>query len=124
MMIKVGGFVEWAQVYNNYYGTSRRIIEHYLKEGRGVILDLDTQGASSIKKAYPDTLLIFLKTPSEGDLRERLLKRGRDSDDEIKCRVAYARNELAKVAQYDHVIVNDDLDRAMDEARAIVSGFC
>lgn len=122
-MIAAGDFVEWAQVYNNYYGTSRRLIEQHLSQGRGVILDLDTQGATNIKKAFPEALLIFLKTPKLEDLRERLLKRGRDSAAEIERRLAYAQNELSQIGQYDHVIVNDDLDKAVDEARQIVKKY-
>lgn len=122
-MIANDDFVEWAEVYGNYYGTSRRIIEQYLKAGRGVILDLDTQGAANIKKSYHGACLIFLKTPELLDLRNRLVKRGRDSTQEIERRLAYAQNELAKINQYDHVIINDDLDRAVNEARHIVKNL-
>ena len=119
-MIAADDLVEWAQVYNNFYGTSRHLIEDHLKRGRGVILDLDTQGAANIKKAYPAAVLVFLKTVTLDDLRHRLVKRGRDSQAEIERRLAYAQNELAKVDQYDHVILNDNLDRAVDQARQII----
>lgn len=119
-LIKAGEFLEWAPVYDNYYGTSKRIIEEKLAAGMGVILDVDTQGAASIKALFPDAVLIFLNTPSLMDLQNRLTKRGRDSGDEIKKRVAYAENENAKMGQYDYVVLNDDFDRAVDEVKAIV----
>lgn len=122
-MIAAGDFVESAQVYNNYYGTSRRLIEWHLSQGRGVILDLDTQGATNIKKVFPKAALIFLQTPTMDDLRKRLVRRGRDSAAEIEGRLAYAQNELSKIDQYDHVIVNDNLDKAVDEARHIVKKY-
>jgi guanylate kinase len=120
-LIKAGEFLEWAQVYDNYYGTSKRIIEEKLAKGSGVILDVDTQGAASIKTLFPDAVLIFLNTPSLKDLQDRLTMRGRDSNDEIKKRVAYAENENAKMAQYDYVILNDDFDRAVGEVKGIVA---
>lgn len=120
-LIKAGEFLEWAQVYDNYYGTSKRIIEEKLAKGCGVILDVDTQGAASIKGLFPEAVLIFLNTPSLKDLQDRLTHRGRDSDDEIKKRVAYAENENAKMSQYDYVVLNDDFDRAVGEVKGIVA---
>ena len=119
-MIEADEFYEWAKVYDNYYGTSKSVIDQQHANGRGVILDLDTQGAALIKDAFPDAVLVFLKTPDLKDLQDRLTKRGRDSNDEIKKRVAYAENEISKINQYDYVIMNDDLDDAVKVAREIV----
>lgn len=119
-LVANGEFMEWARVYDNCYGTSRRIIENKLKSGTGVILDVDTQGAANIKKIFPDAVLIFLNTPTLQDLEDRLKERGRDSEDEIKKRIAYATGENAKMNQYDHVVVNDDFDRAFAEVSEIV----
>lgn len=122
-LIAKGGFLEWAQVYDNFYGTSKKIITDKLHARQGVILDVDTQGAASIKKLFPEAALIFLNTPSLEELTDRLQKRGRDSDAEIKKRVAYAGNENAKMGQYDHVVMNDDFDRALDEVKGIIKGI-
>lgn len=119
-MIQNDEFLEWAKVYDNHYGTSRAVIETHLALNQGVILDLDTQGASNIRRYYPEAVLIFLKTPNLDDLKKRLLTRGQDSSAEIKRRVDYAENELAKIGEYDHVILNDDLDRALEATRKIV----
>lgn len=119
-MIQSDEFLEWAKVYDNHYGTSKAVIEQHLALNQGVILDLDTQGASNIKRYYPEAVLIFLKTPNLDDLKKRLLTRGQDSSTEIKRRVDYAENELAKIGEYDHVILNDDLEKALEETRKIV----
>jgi len=121
-MIDEGILLEWAQVYDNYYGTSKSIVEEKLSQGQGVIFDVDTQGAASIKKMMPESLLIFIKTPDITELKTRLHSRGRDSDQEIDKRVQNAQNELSHVGEYDFVVVNDKLDIAVEEVRKIISG--
>lgn len=120
-LVSSGEFLEWARVYDNCYGTSKKIIEEKLKGGIGVILDVDTQGAANIKKLFPQAVSIFLNTPTLQDLENRLKKRGRDSVEEIDKRVAYAAGENAKMGQYDYVVLNDDFDRAIGEVSDIVS---
>jgi guanylate kinase len=120
-LIESGEFLEWAAVYGNHYGTSKRLIDEKLAEGKSVILDVETQGAANIKKLYPDAVTIFLKTLSTDDLRQRLLARGRDSEEEIERRVGYASNEIAKINQYDHVVTNDDFNEAVESVLKIVS---
>lgn len=122
-MIDNDDFIEWAPVYHNFYGTSKKVVEEHLQKNQGVILDLDTQGAASIKKHFPDAILIFLKTSTLEDLKKRLQKRGRDSEEEIKKRVAYAKNEMAKMNQYDFIILNDNLENAVALAREIVKKY-
>lgn len=120
-LVSSGEFLEWARVYDNCYGTSKKIIEDKLESGIGVILDVDTQGAANIKRLFPDAVSIFLNTPTLNDLENRLKKRGRDSEDEIQKRVAYAAGENAKMGQYDHVVLNDDFDRAIAEVKGVVA---
>lgn len=115
-----GEFLEWAQVYDNLYGTSKRIIEEKLGQGQGVIVDVDTQGADSIRNLMPHVVLIFIRTPHLEDLTERLKIRGRDSLDEIAKRMKNAESELSHIKEYDHVVVNDDFDRAASEVKAII----
>ncbi len=120
-MVKRDEFLEWAQVYDNYYGTSKKIIEEKLSSGTGVVTDVDTQGAANIKKLFPDAVLIFIKTGDTEKLRERLLSRGRDSKDEIDKRMKNAVTEIAHIPEYDYVVVNDDLNEANKNIRAIIA---
>jgi guanylate kinase len=108
-----GEFLEWAKVYDNFYGTSQRILLQKLNEGQGVILDLDTQGAAQIKALVPQSLLIFINTPTIDALKERLTSRNRDSANEIAKRMNQAVHEIAHIPQYDAVVVNDNLDTSI-----------
>jgi guanylate kinase len=112
-MIAQNDFLEWAQVYDNYYGTSRRIIEDRLRAGQGVILDVDTQGAANIRKALPQCALVFIDTVDLHELEGRLRQRHTDSDQEIAKRMSCAWGEIAKKDQYDDVVINDTLDGAI-----------
>lgn len=119
-MIDSESLIEWAEVYGNYYGTSRDVIESNLKTHRGVILDLDTQGAAQIKKIFPGALSIFIKVPNLEELQSRLNKRGRDSAEEIQKRIANAKSEMDHLREYDQVVINDDLERSIQEVAEIV----
>lgn len=119
-MIQAGDFLEWARVYDNFYGTSRLILEGKLAKGQGVILDVDTQGAANIKKAVPGAFLVFIDTPDLNELNKRLQDRRTDSSAEIQKRMASAEREIAHKAEYSRVIVNDKLDRALLEFKQIV----
>lgn len=123
-MITEGIFLEWAEVYGNYYGTSRLKIEESLKQQKSVILDVDTQGASSIKKMLPQAVLVFIDVPSLEVLRQRLNDRSTDSEQEINKRVLYAKNEIAKKDQYDYIIINDDLEHAEAKFDKIIGHYC
>lgn len=120
-LVASGEFLEWAQVYDNNYGTSKRIIESKLAQGQGVVVDVDTQGASHIKKLYPEAVLIFIKTGTPEMLRQRLVLRGRDGQQEIDKRMKNAVTELEHVSEYDYVVVNDDLQQANSAIRAIIN---
>jgi guanylate kinase len=119
-MIDASDFLEWAEVYGHLYGTSKKIIEDKLSEGQGVILDVDTQGASAIKNIFPQAVLIFVDTRDIGELETRLKNRATDSAPEIKRRVEYAEHEIGQKSKYDHVILNDDLDQALERVESII----
>jgi guanylate kinase len=119
-LVKEDAFVEWARVYNEFYGTSVASIEVKLAKDNDVLLDLDVQGAGNIKKIFKDSTLIFLLPPSEKTLMDRLTGRGTDSDRVIKTRIQMAREEIRNCAWFDYIIINDDLETAIEEARAII----
>ena len=114
-------FVEWAEVHGNYYGTSKSQIEELVEQGNIVILDIDVQGAMQIKeKSDIDATFLFIEPPSLEELKSRLINRGTESEATLKKRLANAEIELGFKAQYDHVIVNDILNKAVRDFLAIV----
>ncbi len=120
-MIAAGGFLEYAEVYGNLYGTSREAVETQLQEGRDVLLDIDVQGAMSVKQSLQSAILIFVLPPSFRALRERLLKRGLDERETIERRLRIAREEVVCYRKYDYVIVNEDIERSLFELKSIIS---
>lgn len=121
-MIAADAFVEHARVFDNYYGTSRAEIERLLKTGKDVILDIDWQGARNIKRAFPDAVSIFILPPSRADLETRLRNRKQDSDEIIARRMRDAISEMSHYKEFDFVVVNDDLEAAIGDIRAIMAG--
>ncbi|WP_199244071.1 guanylate kinase [Bacterioplanes sanyensis] len=119
-LIGEGAFLEHAQVFDNYYGTSQRWVESELAAGRDVILEIDWQGAQQVRRLMPDTVSVFIAPPSIEALRERLGQRGQDDDATIERRMRDARSEMSHYAEYDYLIVNDDFNNAVEELRAIV----
>lgn len=115
-----GEFLESAEVYGNFYGTSKLIIDQHLAQGQSVILDLDYQGALNLKKIAENAVLIFLAPPSIEVLRQRLLDRGKDSLDVIEKRIEKAEFELSAKNSYDHIVVNENLGRAIDQVKEII----
>lgn len=120
-MVDQGDFLEWAEVYGNLYGTSKKVIEDKLAGGQGVILDVDTQGAAAIKNIFPQAILIFIDTRSIEELEIRLKTRATDSQSEIKRRVEHAEHEIEQKSKYDHVILNDDLTQALAKVESIIA---
>ncbi len=114
-LIDDDGFLEWAQVHDNYYGTPREEVESKLAAGVSVIVDVDTQGAFSIQKKFPEALLIFISAPSSDELKKRLVNRGGDADEAIAKRLQAAQLEESLKSSYHHVIINDDIDQAYTE---------
>ena len=112
-MREQGEFLEWAPVYDNFYGTPRTPIDEALAAGRDVIAELDIQGAMMVKRARPDAVLVFIEPPSLEELAPRLRGRGTEDPSALSRRLQGAYEEIKKKESYDHVIVNDDLDEAV-----------
>jgi guanylate kinase len=119
-MIKDDGLIEYAKYVDHYYGTPRAYVERKLSEGKDVILEIDAQGALQIKKQYPDALLIFIVPPTADVLRERLKGRGTEDADTIKDRLSRAAEETAYIKNYEYVVVNDDLERAVLDVHTVI----
>ncbi len=115
-------FLEYAEVFGNYYGTPKPPVEKALAEGKFVILEIDTQGAMQVKKLYPDAVMIFILPPSHADLAGRMAGRGRGEDIQIaQQRLDSASNEIAAAWQYyDHMVINADLEQAVNEIKQIL----
>ncbi len=119
-LIAEGAFFEWAEVFGNYYGTSRPVIEQTLKSGVDVFLDIDWQGARQVKELLPDTCTVFIAPPCKDELHRRLVGRGQDSEEVIAGRMAKAVAEISHYQEFDYVVVNDDFDKALAQIKAIV----
>jgi guanylate kinase len=119
--VKTGEFLEWADVFGNLYGTLRSEVEPHRKQGTGVILDIDVQGAAQVRQQCPDTVTLFLRTSSLDAYEQRLRRRGTESEEAIQRRLQGARRELERMGEYQYVVINDNLDKAVAELRAIVS---
>ena len=115
-----GEFLESAEVYGNFYGTPRGPVEAALAAGRDVICELDIQGAMSVKRAKPESIMVFIEPPSLDDLYLRLRGRGTDDPDAVSRRVRAAYEEVKTKGVYDHIVVNDEVERAVDEVIRIL----
>jgi guanylate kinase len=123
--IKNDEFLEWEEVYrDNFYGTLKSEVERIWKKGKHVIFDIDVSGGLRIKRKYPEkTLAVFVKPPSIDALKIRLKKRKTESEDKINMRVAKASAELATAPLFDVIVVNDDLDKALQDAERLINNF-
>ncbi|MDX9943509.1 MAG: guanylate kinase [Azonexus sp.] len=119
-MISRDEFLEWAEVHGNFYGTSKKWISDQLTAGHDVLLEIDWQGAQQVRKLFPDALGIFILPPSIDELTRRLVGRGTDAPEIIERRLAAAEAEMRHVGEFDYVIINDQLDQALEDLRAIV----
>lgn len=119
-MIEGGAFVEWALVHGNRYGTSKKAIEERIAQGSDVILEIDFQGALQIREAFANAILVFILPPSWDELRSRLERRGEDSPEVIEVRLKNAATEMAQVAKFDFVIINELFERALFDLKAVV----
>jgi len=124
-MIRAGEFLEYAQVFGNYYGTARSTLAEAFGKGRDLLLDIDVQGAAQVRAKMPDAVSIFLMPPSPEVLAYRLRNRSRaegdDREENIKRRLMQAKQEIENYREYGYILVNDILDRAVEEMAAIVS---
>ncbi len=119
-LIEEGAFLEWAEVFGHRYGTLMGPIADDLNRSRDVVLEIDVQGASSIKAQLPEAILIFLEPPSEEELARRLKARRTESGADLERRLAAAREEMKQSSWFDHVVVNDEIDRAASEVASII----
>jgi guanylate kinase len=118
--IRLDDFLEWAVVHGNYYGTSKRWIEAETASDRDVVLEIDWQGARQVRRVFPQATGVFILPPSMAALESRLCGRGTDPEDTVKRRIAAARDEMRHVDEFDYVIINDSLQQAAGDLRAIV----
>ena len=120
-MREEGAFLEWAEVFGHYYGTGKKWVREQLAADANILLEIDVQGAEKIRQEMSkQAVLIFIRPPSLEVLYERLNRRGQDSPESVSRRFAAARSEMARADIYDYVIINDNLERAMEEIRAII----
>ena len=115
-----GEFLEWAEVHSNYYGTSKVWLEEQMRSGRDILLEIDWQGAQQVRKVFPKAVGVFILPPSLDELERRLRGRGTDSEEVIARRVLGARGEMRHVAEFDFVIINEDLPAALEDLVAVV----
>lgn len=115
-----GEFLESAEVYGNYYGTSQAWIAGEIAAGHDILLEIDWQGAAQVKKCFPEAVTLFILPPSIEALRERLSNRGQDSQEVMDRRVAAARDDISHAAEFEYIIVNDDFDQALLDLMAVV----
>ncbi len=119
-MIEADELVEWAEVHGHLYGTSREALQAASEEGRFLILDVDVQGAMQMRDRVPDAVLVFVLPPSADVLVERLTERGTEGKDNVTQRIENARGELEQASRFDYIVVNENIEQAIDEVRSIV----
>lgn len=122
-MIKDGQVLEYAQYGENVYGTPKAPVDKWLKEGKTVILKIEVKGAQKIRELYPEALSIFLLPPSMQILEDRIRRRATESESDIEKRLEIAKNEILRSADYDFVVVNDNLDEASDNVLSIIKAL-
>lgn len=119
-MLEQTAFLEHAQVFDNYYGTSRQWVDDTLAAGIDVILEIDWQGAAQIRQQRPETVSLFILPPSQAALRQRLTQRGQDDDATIEKRMREAHNEMTHYIEANYLLINDDFDTTLSEFKAII----
>ena len=118
--VEENGFLEHAQIYSNCYGTPKAPVMKQLAEGKDVILEIEMQGAAQVKRSFPQARLIFILPPSLAVLRERLIRRGTENEEQLKLRMKTSLDEIRRIREYDYFVVNDDLTAAVASAYAII----
>lgn len=119
-MIEDGELLEWAEVYGNYYGTPLKKIQERLADGQDILLEIDTQGAMSVKEKFPDEIYIYIMPPSLKELERRLKTRGTDSAESIERRLKSAAGEMEIAERYNYIVVNEQVEQAVEQIAAIV----
>ncbi|MEE9595607.1 MAG: guanylate kinase [Acidiferrobacterales bacterium] len=121
-MVEADEFLEYAIVFDHFYGTSHDAVERLLRQGKDVVLDIDWQGARAIKAKISRAVSIFILPPSRHELRHRLSGRGQDSPEVIDRRMRDAVSEMEHYGEFDHIVMNDDFDAAVQDLKAIIRG--
>jgi guanylate kinase len=119
-MVGEGGFLEHAEVFGNYYGTSEDALKAELKAGHDTVLEIDWQGARQVRQRFPDAVSIFIMPPDQQALRDRLDARGQDSEETILVRMNQAVEEMSHYAEFDYLIINDEFDTALAQLASVV----
>lgn len=120
-MINQSEFIEYAQVYDNFYGTPRSYVQNKLDNGKDVILEIDIQGAMQVKKNNPEGVFVFIMPPSFEELKHRIISRGTESQQDILKRMHEAYKEVCSSRNYDYVVINDDVHAAAEKVRCIIT---
>lgn len=118
--INEGAFLEWAKVYDNYYGTPKKFVQEILLSGQDCILEIDPQGANKVRKEKPDGVLVFIAPPSMQELKNRITNRGTENINEIQKRLSCAEEEMLCMENYDYVVINDKVELAVEKIKAIL----
>lgn len=118
--IKNDDFLEWAKVYDNYYGTPKEYVDDIVNQGKDCILEIDVQGAMQVKEKKPDAVFIFVVPPSGEELLRRINCRGTENEKEIHKRMSQVKEEMALISNYNYMVVNDDVILAMEKVKAIL----
>jgi len=121
--IKEDGLVEYASYCDNYYGTPKAYVEQQLKAGKDVILEIEIQGALKIKEKFPNALLLFVMPPSAVELKNRLIGRGTETPEVVEKRMKRAAEESEGIDKYDFIVINDEVDRCVEETHNIIEAF-
>jgi len=118
--IELGEFLEWAEFSGNLYGTNKNFVEKMLEDGQNIILEIEVQGALQVKNKLKDVILIFIEPPSFEELKERLIKRCTETEEEIQKRLAIVKKELEQKHEFNYVMINDNLDTALQNLKTII----
>ena len=119
-LVNEGGFIEYAEVFGNYYGTAQATVKEQLAKGHDVLLEIDWQGAQQVRRLFPESKQIIILPPSQFDLRERLSNRGTDAVDVIEHRLSCAVEDMQQYSNFDYIIINDDFNKALHDLEAVI----
>ena len=119
-MIEQGELIEWAEYVGNYYGTPKKAVEKQLNDGKDVLLEIEMQGGMLVKEQFPEAVLLFVTPPSFDELKRRLVGRGTETEEQIDKRMQRATEEVVYMDSYDYLVINDDLEQAIENVHAII----